>query len=69
MKFSFLLIGGATTLGGLFATAVWASRTGAGITPPSKQVFSIREGSVRPVGKSRRARTRYFVGGGIHGGK
>lgn len=69
MKFGFLLVGGLTGLVGLFAATVWASSTGRGISQPSKQVFSIREGSVKATGGSGRVRTRYFVGGGIHGGK
>ena len=47
--------------------AINAAKNGFGLTKPSKQPMSIREGSVKsPTGSTR---TRYFIGGGIHGGK
>ena len=68
----------------LRSTAVWstllsaglgasymAAANGAGIPQPDKQPMSVREGSVRGTGVTGRGhyRTRYFVGGGLHGGK
>ena len=46
--------------------AVYASKTGIGLSKPAKQPLSIREASVKGTGVHR---TRYFMGGGIHSGK
>ena len=48
----------------------WASYTGAGVPRPEKNPPSIREGSAirGPLGRGHH-RTRFFVGGGLHGGK
>ena len=54
-------------LGAATISALSASKNGYGLTKPSKQPMSIREGSVK--GADGRTRTRFFVGGGIHGGK
>ena len=47
--------------------AYTASTDGIGLARPSKSPMSIREGSVK--GSNGVRRTRFFVGGGIHGGK
>jgi len=48
----------------------WGSMRGLGVPHPMKKPFSLREGSVRTTGaRSRYRRRRYFVGGGMHGGK
>jgi len=51
--------------------AVSASANGSGLPTPSKQPVSVREGSIRGTGTNGHGhyRTRYFVGGGLHGGK
>ncbi len=48
----------------------WASKTGAGVSSPDKDPPSIREGSAvaGPIGRGHH-RTRFFVGGGLFGGK
>ena len=48
-----------------------ASANGSGLPTPSKQPVSVREGSVRGTGTNGHGhyRTRYFIGGGLHGGK
>ena len=51
---------------GLAGFTVYASKTGLGLSKPSKQPLSIREASVKGNGVNR---TRYFMGGGIHSGK
>jgi len=53
------------------ASVTWASVRGFLVKQPEKKPVSIREGSVRhhSTGRHRRRRTRYFVGGGFHGGK
>lgn len=58
----FLALLGAT--GGL----TWASWKGVGVQPPEKNPISIREGSTR-IRRHGHYRTRYFVGGGLRGGK
>lgn len=55
-----------TLILGLILT-VEASVAGWGLPHPERDPPSIREGSVRVTRGRRRA--RYFVGGGIHGGK
>ncbi len=45
-----------------------ASANGWGMPKPDKQPVSIREGS-KALSTSGNHKTRYFVGGGIHGGK
>lgn len=53
-------------IGGIY----WASKVGAGVPQPVKSPPSIREGSVARGPLTRgHSRTRYFVGGGFHGGK
>ncbi|MCH2208310.1 MAG: hypothetical protein MK132_20900 [Lentisphaerales bacterium] len=54
-------------LGGTFGYAYFASAKGIGIKQPQVNPPSIREGSVQDT--SGKMRTRYFVGGGLHGGK
>ena len=53
-------------IGGVF----WASRVGAGVSQPGKNPPSIREGSAvgGPLTRGHN-RTRFFVGGGLRGGK
>ena len=46
-----------------------AARQGVGVTKPSKEPISIREGSTKSHSGSGRRSTRFFVGGGVHGGK
>ncbi|MCM8536194.1 MAG: hypothetical protein NE334_09685 [Lentisphaeraceae bacterium] len=50
-----------------FGYTYHAASSGAGIPQPKVKPPSIREGSVKNT--SGRMRTRYFVGGGLHGGK
>ena len=45
-----------------------ASTAGWGLERPEKKPMSIREGSAKVDG-SGQARSRYFVGGGLHSGK
>ena len=54
-------------LGGLMWFCTRRSTAGGGLAAPEVNPPSIREGSVRV--SSGRRRTRYFVGGGFHGGK
>ncbi len=47
-----------------------ASNRGWGLPQPAKQPVSVREGSVRGGGTAgAHYRSRYFIGGGFHGGK
>ena len=57
--------------GGLVLTgvALRASVKGWSLSPPYPQPESIREGSARGALVPGRFATRYFVGGGLHGGK
>lgn len=52
----------------LMAGTIWASTVGLWLPQPDKEPVSIREGSARPLGSGHHS-TRYFVGGGIFGGK
>lgn len=54
-------------MGSLLAFTFHAAANGVGIAQPSKNPPSIREGSVK--GTSSSMRTRFFVGGGLRGGK
>ena len=47
--------------------AMTAAKQGFGLAKPMKEPMSIREGSIK--GTNGHYRTRYFIGGGIHGGK
>jgi hypothetical protein len=60
-----LIIWGTILSSGL-AFAFHAAANGTGIQQPGVNPPSIREGSVT---NSSGTRTRYFIGGGIHGGK
>ena len=65
MKNSLIIWGtifSASTIG-----AFSAAKSGYGLTKPMVKPLSIREGSVKSGTAHRR--TRYFVGGGLHGGK
>jgi hypothetical protein len=46
----------------------WASQAGVGVPQPKSNPPSVREGS-RHIRTGGHARTHYFVGGGIRGGK
>ena len=54
-------------MGGILGFTFQAAANGTGIAQPSKKPPSIREGSV--VGTNGKTRTRFFVGGGLRGGK
>ncbi|MCA9319543.1 MAG: hypothetical protein KDB53_02350 [Planctomycetes bacterium] len=56
-------------LAGASVFAWWGSFVGAGVPKPERDPPSLREGSVRLAQTSGRTGTRYFIGGGIHGGK
>ena len=62
-----VLLGGAGLL--LTAAAVRASVRGWTLAPPYEQPQSIREGSAKGPLRPGLYPTRYFVGGGLRGGK
>jgi len=53
---------------GLLGASLWASLVGWGIPQPLKQPISIREASARQQ-TGAGSRVRYFIGGGLRGGK
>ncbi|MFW5751177.1 MAG: hypothetical protein ACOCZK_05970 [Planctomycetota bacterium] len=65
---SSLVFLGVVGAGSVFAMV--ASSRGWGLPRPARQPVSVREGSVRGASTSgSHYRSRYFIGGGFHGGK
>lgn len=68
MNLSTIILVGVMTM--ITGVSVVFSQNGVGLPRPVKSPVSIREGSVRTsTTGAGRYRTRYFVGGGLHGGK
>ena len=64
------LVSGLGVMAGIMGATIHATGSGMGIPQPMKKPVSIREGSTKVTSNGRTYyRTRYFVGGGIHGGK